>query len=100
MAEQKQLNFVRLIKKHSIVLNKSQLPDVKKQKGAALQALALECESELGLKIQPTNLIKKIHNLKRDVKLKADKNRTGTRMCILILCCAMYSEQSFSVYSV
>lgn len=74
-----QLNFVTLLQKYKVILQKSQIPSVRKAKEESLRKLQQEWELETGKLIHEKQLIKKIHNMKSKIKLKTDKSRTGNK---------------------
>lgn len=71
MSAKQQLSFVKLIQKYNVILSKSQLPDVRKAKDKKEYDLITNSD------ITTLSIIKKVHNMKRDVKNKADINKTG-----------------------
>lgn len=76
MPEAKQL-FVNLLKKYPVLFSNTKLPDIQKQKTAALNELSKELGAELGLTIGGASLLNKIRNLKRYVKYKSAMVQTG-----------------------
>lgn len=78
-AGSKQMEFVRILKDNAVLLNKSQVPGVKKQKTEAMARLIKQYQKKTGLKMCDKQVYKKLNNMKTDVKGKADKTRTGNR---------------------
>lgn len=76
---QQQINFVNLLTKHKSVLQKSQIPSVKKAKDDALRQLREDWEAETGKLISEKQISKKINNMKMKIKKKTDLNKTGNR---------------------
>lgn len=75
----KQALFVSVLKKHAILLNKSQLPNVKIKKAAASDAFIREYNKQTGILYTNSQLLKKINNMKTEVKKKSDVKRTGNK---------------------
>lgn len=78
----KQLIFVHKLKEHKIVLNKSQVPQVKAEKEAALTVLVQQYRDIFNVSLTTKQLSKKISNMKADIKKKFDVNRTGNKPMI------------------
>lgn len=75
--------FVDLISKYKVVLNKSQVPKIKAEKEKAVAEMVKEYGKLFGKEISIKQLQKKIHNMKREVKKKIDKNVTGNKKIVL-----------------
>lgn len=60
-------------------LEKSQQPELKKKKDAALLSLVHLYEGNFGKPITIKSLLKKINNMKTRLKKKTDKNETGNK---------------------
>ena len=78
----KRLIFVHKLKEHKIVLNKSQVPQVKAEKEAALTVLVQQYKDIFNVSLTTKQLSKKISNMKADIKKKFDVNRTGNKPMI------------------
>lgn len=78
----KQLIFVHKLKEHKIVLNKSQVPQVKAEKEAALTVLVQQYRDIFNVSLTTKQLAKKISNMKADTKKKFDINKTGNKPMI------------------
>lgn len=96
MNDAKNLSFVNLLKEYKVLLNKSQLPEIKAQKAEAIKEFERRCESELNLSLKGQNLLKKIHSIKRDVKKKADITRTGNFIFELFI---VFTDSNTSQYN-
>lgn len=68
--------------KYPEILEKSQVPEVKRKKKAAIQEMIL-FEENFAIPINSRQLLKKINNMKTRLKKKTDKNRTGNKPIIL-----------------
>lgn len=75
--QQNEMTFALLLKEHKVLLNKSQLPHIKKEKESAMKSLISEYEKSFNKKITAKQMQKKISNVKGSVKNKFDKNKTG-----------------------
>lgn len=75
--------FVEVICKYPIIFNKSQVPQVKKEKEKVYLEIIKEYGKVFGKDISVKQLQKKLHNMKGDVKKKVDKNATGNKTIIL-----------------
>ena len=75
--------FVTLLKNHKILLCKSQKPDIKEKKTAALTTLAKELSVNTGKEQSEAKIAKKIANMKKRFKEKFDKNKTGNKKMIM-----------------
>jgi hypothetical protein len=79
----KKLAFVLLLKDHPVLLEKSQVPNVKKAKKKALASLRSTLEQNTAQEISDGQLTKKIHNFKAQVKRKTDAKQTGNKRIAL-----------------
>ena len=77
--ECKQSVFVKLVKNHEVVLTKSQLPKIKAEKECALRGMAAEYRRATGISLTDKQLMKKINNMKNDVKMKSGVSKTGNK---------------------
>lgn len=75
-----QLCFVHLLKQYSVILNKSQVSNIKeKKRNSNMKSLLKEYDKKYGIKIKDQQLMKKVNNMKNKVKAKTDINKTGNR---------------------
>lgn len=79
----RQLSFVTVLQRFPVLLNKSQTPVIKQQKGAALVSFCKEYRNTVGINICEDQVRKKINNMKTDIKKKTDFKRTGNKKIIL-----------------
>ncbi|KAF5302521.1 hypothetical protein FQR65_LT00893 [Abscondita terminalis] len=75
----KQLMFFHKLKEHKILLNKSQVPQVKLGKEAALKVLVPQYKDIFNISLTTKQLSKKISNMKVEIKKKFDVNKTGNK---------------------
>lgn len=80
--EDKQLIFVRKLTENKIIFNKSQVPDIKKKKEMAFEAIANDYKEIFNVSLTTKQVAKKISNMKGEVKKKYDINRTGNRKIV------------------
>lgn len=78
----KQMIFIQKLKEHKIVFNKSQVPQVKLEKEAALTILVQQYREIFNVLLTTKQLSKKISNMKAEIKKKFDVNRTGNKPLI------------------
>ncbi|KAJ4429336.1 hypothetical protein ANN_26341, partial [Periplaneta americana] len=69
--------------KYPEILEKSQIPEMKRKKEAAIKDMIKLFEENFGTPINSRQLLKKINNMKTRLKKKTDKNRTGNKPIIL-----------------
>ena len=67
--ESKQLTFMNLVKTHKILLTKSQIPKIKAEKQVALSKMITEYKQSTGSVLTEKQVMKKINNMKNDVKI-------------------------------
>lgn len=77
--ENDQVKFVELLQNYKVVLEKSQVPTIKKAKENALIKLQTEWQAVSGKVISVKQLSKKINNMKTKIKQKTDLNKTGNK---------------------
>lgn len=77
--ENDQAKFVELLENYKVVLQKSQVPTIKKAKENALMKLQAEWQALSGKAIGVKQLSKRINNMKTKIKKKADINKTGNK---------------------
>lgn len=73
---------MNLLTRYPVLLEKSQKPNIKAQKGLAIESLRQQLETTLGKKYSTGQLLKKIANMKKIVE-KTDRKKTGNRRMIL-----------------
>ncbi|CAG9771690.1 unnamed protein product [Ceutorhynchus assimilis] len=78
----KQFIFIQKLKEHKIVFNKSQVPQVKLEKQAALTILVKQYREIFNVLLTTKQLAKKISNMKAEIKKKFDVNKTGNKPLI------------------
>jgi len=79
-----QLVFVLLLKKYPVLLEKSNIPSVRQQKKITYPTLITELKDKLNNILSERALIKKINNMKYQVKTKSDLNETGNKPIVLL----------------
>ncbi|XP_064635793.1 uncharacterized protein LOC135492974 [Lineus longissimus] len=79
----KQMIFANLLREHSILLSKSQVPSVKEKKAKEMPTFVEEYAKATGVLLLEKQAWKKINNMKNDVKGKSDARRTGNKPIIL-----------------
>lgn len=75
--EFKQLQFVKMLGKYRSLLEKSQKPELKMKKQCDLEEMKKEIEMTLGVTMTKEKILKKISNMKKNVKSKSDLKKTG-----------------------
>ena len=71
--ERKEMNFVEMLKDHrEVIFNKSQLPEMRRRKSAALTAIKIKCREILNIELTEAQITKKIINMKNRLKTKVD----------------------------
>lgn len=78
----KQSIFVNKLKENIIVFNKSQVPQIKKEKVRALDIITQHYKEILNITLTSKQVAKKISNMKVEVKKKIDMNKTGNKKII------------------
>ncbi|KAF5295039.1 hypothetical protein FQR65_LT10592 [Abscondita terminalis] len=76
---EKMVQFVSVIEKFPILLEKSNIPDVKRKKANAVSEIKGKLAVEFGIELNETQIWKKLNNLKTRIKRKTDKKQTGNR---------------------
>ncbi|XP_063931272.1 uncharacterized protein LOC135143346 [Zophobas morio] len=79
----KQEQFVSLLKKWPILLSKSQTPAKRVQKKEALKEFSNAYLNNCGEQLTNEKILKKINNMKTELKKKSDMNRTGNEKNVL-----------------
>lgn len=76
------MEFVSVLKKFPILLNKSQTPLIKTQKKEALAAMfsSRACITHFGKDIPRTKFLKKINNMKTELKNKTNRKATVNKI--------------------
>lgn len=82
-AESTMLFLVTALENHPELLEKSQLPEAKRKKEEAILNVIHSFETNIGIKIDRKQLLKKVSNMKMRLKRKTDKNRTGNKPIVL-----------------
>lgn len=77
------VTFVNILREHTVLFNKSQLPNIRKGKSEALLQIQIKLQSMCGKNIETSAITKKINNMKMRVKQKCDINKTGNKKIIL-----------------
>lgn len=77
--DNRQMKFVSILKQFPVILNKSQTPLIKKRKKEALITMCGECLIHLGENLTESKVLKKLNNMKTELKKKTDKNSTGNK---------------------
>lgn len=78
----KQSIFVKKLKENKIVFNKSQVPQIKKEKERALDIITQHYKEIFNITLTSKQVAKKISNMKVEVKKKFDVNKTGNKKII------------------
>ena len=78
-SEQVSAVFVTLILKHPVLLNKSQLPSIKEKKWNALQDAKAIIAKTTGKNMDDKQILKKVANMKVQVKKKMEAAKTGNQ---------------------
>ena len=73
-----QFTFVKLLEQYPALLNKSQTPEMRKEKSKALKEIAARSQKR-GVLVTETQITKKIFNMKSRLKAKTDLQRTGNK---------------------
>lgn len=71
--------FVRILKEHVVLLEKSKTPAMKKAKQAAWEDFASEYSAAVGTLVTVAQLVKALNNVKTTVKTKSDVKVTGNK---------------------
>lgn len=79
LVEDSQSKFINILKNHRILLNKSQTPSVKVAKDKAMSELLKMYKIEFGEAMSSKQMMKKISNMKTEVKKKFDIHATGNK---------------------
>lgn len=72
-----------ILAKFPVLLNKSQLPQLKAQKANACDKFLNEYQKQSGVLLSKDQLFKKLNNMKTAIKSKADAKKTGNKPVIL-----------------
>lgn len=81
--EDKQLIFVSKLKENKVIFNKSQVPEIKKEKEKAFQTIA-NCYKEIfHISLTSKQIAKKVSNMKGELKKKYDLIRTGNKKIVM-----------------
>ncbi|XP_062553042.1 uncharacterized protein LOC134218164 [Armigeres subalbatus] len=67
----------------SVLIQKSQTPQMKKLKAGAIKEMAMHFLLETGVELTEKQIMKKVNNMKSRIKSKTDKKATGNRQICL-----------------
>ncbi|KAG5893903.1 hypothetical protein JTB14_014512 [Gonioctena quinquepunctata] len=67
------------VKDHPIILNKSQIPSVKTKKEEYLKQMKIDIQNKYGTIMDSEKILKKLNNLKTNIKKKTDRKATGNK---------------------
>lgn len=81
--EDRQLAFVVALSNYTVLLQKSQKPETKDLKAKAMSNFKAELERTSGSVVDMNKVAKKIANMKKTVKDKSDKSKTGNKKIVL-----------------
>lgn len=73
-SEEDSLQFVYLVEKYKIILSKSQVSAIKKQKREAIAEMIPKWANISGQTLTEVSLLKKLHNMKSRAHAAAEKN--------------------------
>ncbi|CAH1962615.1 unnamed protein product [Acanthoscelides obtectus] len=73
------LRFVSIIEKFPVLLEKSNIPEIKRKKANAIEEIKSKLADQLGIEMGESQISKKLNNLKARIKRKTDKNQTGNK---------------------
>jgi hypothetical protein len=79
-----QLQFMVILKKYPVLLNKSQVPIIKARKEQAVKDAIKEINSTLALGLDEKSLMKKVSRMKGSVRTKCDATKTGNKRIGLV----------------
>ncbi|KAG5882974.1 hypothetical protein JTB14_026432 [Gonioctena quinquepunctata] len=71
--------IANFVKDHPIILNKSQIPLVETRKEEYLKQMKVDIQNKYGTMMDSKNILKKLNNLKTDIKKKTDRKATGNK---------------------
>lgn len=77
------ISFIKAVKNHSVILDKSMVPEIRKKKMKSLIDIRKNIHDEIGKDISEKQIIKKLTNMKNRLKKKSDTNQTGNRKIVL-----------------
>ncbi|KAG8276244.1 hypothetical protein J6590_016761 [Homalodisca vitripennis] len=78
-----QASFISIIMEYPVILENSNIPSIKNKRNRAIEEIQNRIDNELGLHLDSSQILKKLNNMKRRVKSKADTNKTGNMKVIL-----------------
>ncbi|CAH1977647.1 unnamed protein product [Acanthoscelides obtectus] len=78
-SSENQTVFVNIIKQYPVLLEKSNIPEIKNKRRKAVEEIKEKVEAELGVKYNEGHIWKKIQNIKTRLKVKTDRNQTGSK---------------------
>ncbi|CAH1996831.1 unnamed protein product [Acanthoscelides obtectus] len=71
--------FVNIIKQYPVLLEKSNIPEIKNKRRKAAEEIKEKVEAELGVKYNEGQICEKIQNIKTRLKAKTDRYQTGNK---------------------
>ncbi|KAG5890703.1 hypothetical protein JTB14_016533 [Gonioctena quinquepunctata] len=75
-----ELMFIaNFVEDHPIILNKSQTPSVKTKKEEYLKQMKIDIQNKYGTMMDSKKILKKLNNLKTNIKKKTDRKATGNK---------------------
>jgi len=83
VTDHKQYQFMLILKEFPILLDKSQVPEIKERKTIACLEMIKKLSTSLNWSFTKDTLPKKISRMKADVKTKSDKTKTGNKKIVL-----------------
>ncbi|CAH1991685.1 unnamed protein product [Acanthoscelides obtectus] len=78
-SSENQTVFVNIIKQFPVLLEKSNIPEIKNKRRKAVEEIKEKVQAELGVKYNEGQIWKKIQNIKTRLKAKTDRNHTGNK---------------------
>jgi hypothetical protein len=70
-----QLQFVRCVLPHKILLNRTNTPSVNSRKRRAISAVKLKLSKEFGVWMTESQVMKKINNMKAKIRKKIEEEK-------------------------
>lgn len=74
-----QMSFISVLKRNTILLDKSQKPETKSLKETAIKNFAIQYAELTGKTVEKGKILKKLSNMKKRVKEKTDLKKTGNK---------------------
>ncbi|CAH1990025.1 unnamed protein product [Acanthoscelides obtectus] len=79
-SSENQTVFDNIIKHYPVLLEKSNIPEIKNKRRKAVEEIKEKVEAELGVRYNEGQSWKKIQNIKTRLKAKTDRNQTGNKL--------------------